>query len=353
MQRFFTFIFVLFSALMCRAEDAMQWVASSHHFGSILEKDGKVSHEFFLVNTSNDPFHITRVRTSCGCTASSFSRKDIQPGDTATVTVTFNPINRPGRFKNSAYIHTNAHEDYSTLTITGNVVPEEKTLHTLYPSTIGALRLERHIIPFGEITKGKKKNQYITVYNPSIDTIEVKFSNLPPHIQARLIPDRVLPNDVATIVVIYRSDRCNQWALTQNSFTVETLPLSPSEHSIAGIGNIEVTAMIVEDFTKSNGPTPIAKTNTNRINLGKVSHSAKASFEICNEGDAPLKIRHIYSLDKNISISYNHNADVPPTQIHKGGHKHSHTRLQANNQYSNNDCYQRSNQSYTNYSHCR
>ena len=304
MRLAFLLIFAFCSAALSFAADSCRWLESSHHFGTISEDGGKVSHDFRLVNDGSSSLLITRVRTSCGCTASSFSRGEIAPGDTACVTLTYNPLHRPGRFHTNAYVYIQGQQFYHTLTITGTASASPQSLDLRYPVSVGALRIERRILPFGDIKKGKTRSQYISAFNPSPDTLLVSFSHLPAHIRAKVSPHKVLPHDVASIMVYFDSSRCPQWALTLDTFSIEATPTLRHNAAVAGISHITTSAYIVEDFsaltTAQRREAPVAATSTSRI---IISSSGKASFSISNSGSSPLLIRRIFSPDSGITAS--------------------------------------------------
>ena len=54
-----------------------------HDFGTIKEKDGKVSHTFTFTNTSILPVVISDVNSWCGCTTAEYTKTPILPGKTA------------------------------------------------------------------------------------------------------------------------------------------------------------------------------------------------------------------------------------------------------------------------------
>ena len=65
------------------------WTDKLHDFGSIPQ--GKpVSYAFSFTNTGDEPVIIAEVHTSCGCTASDYSKEPIAPGKSSTIKVTYN-----------------------------------------------------------------------------------------------------------------------------------------------------------------------------------------------------------------------------------------------------------------------
>lgn len=80
---------------------------SLHNFGTI--KDGDiVQHQYQVFNTGEQPLFIANVQTSCGCTAPSFSKDPILPGQSAMVTLEFNSKGKEGNVRKKALIVANA-----------------------------------------------------------------------------------------------------------------------------------------------------------------------------------------------------------------------------------------------------
>lgn len=302
-------------ALLAHSEGLATWLTQEYNFGTFTEESGKVSCEMKMVNTGDNAIRITSVRSTCGCTVSSHTMDEIQPGDTATVTLTYNPAGRPGKFEKDAYVYIDGYPKRSRLTIRGNVIGSPATIQEKYPIGIGALKLSGKIIPFGEILKGKSRTRFIDVYNQSNDTLKAFFDKVPKHLKVEMIPDTVLPGEQATITVTYHSGDCNEWGLAQDDFCMETLPVTGrSSRAVAGIGNIETTAILKENFAnltkKEMTLAPIAKLSVSKVDFGRMNadeDQVTAFFEITNAGKSKLKIRRIYTLDKGITISFKKN----------------------------------------------
>ncbi len=95
------------------------WKEDSFDFGSI-EKGKPVSHEFSFKNTTKQTVLITNVKASCGCTATNYTKTPIKPGETGTVTATYNAAS-PGNFTKTVTVTTNDSEVNKVLTIRGKV----------------------------------------------------------------------------------------------------------------------------------------------------------------------------------------------------------------------------------------
>jgi hypothetical protein len=66
-----------------------------HDFGAVTEGDS-LKHTFIIKNEGSGPLVLDRVQTSCGCTVAEIKNKEIAPGATGQLDVTFNTKGRPG-----------------------------------------------------------------------------------------------------------------------------------------------------------------------------------------------------------------------------------------------------------------
>ena len=73
-----------------------------------------------MKNVSNSTLVISSAAPSCGCTASSYTTTPIKPGESGSVTITYNTDGRPGFFYKSVRV-TFTNGTVSDLMITGNV----------------------------------------------------------------------------------------------------------------------------------------------------------------------------------------------------------------------------------------
>jgi uncharacterized cupredoxin-like copper-binding protein len=90
---------------------------SQHDFGVI--KEGIVAdYVFKFTNVGKMDLEIRDIRTSCGCTAASPSKKIFKPGESGELKVSFDSKNRSGRTSRTITLITNDEvEEYYTLTI--------------------------------------------------------------------------------------------------------------------------------------------------------------------------------------------------------------------------------------------
>jgi hypothetical protein len=102
----------------------IQFVEKAYDFGTMYQNE-EASHVFTFRNIGNDVLKIEKVKSSCGCTAALPQKRELDPGDETTMTVTFKSGSMRNRVTKRVHIDTNdAVEPRMTLTITATVKVE-------------------------------------------------------------------------------------------------------------------------------------------------------------------------------------------------------------------------------------
>ena len=105
---------------------AIEFEETTHDFGKIIQGE-KVSYTFKFKNVGKADLLISKVSTSCGCTASDYPKDPVAPGETGKVEVTFDSHNKKGFQNKTATVLANTEPNYTTLYIKTTVeVPEGK-----------------------------------------------------------------------------------------------------------------------------------------------------------------------------------------------------------------------------------
>jgi hypothetical protein len=79
---------------------------TEYDFGT-LDMDSSGSHEFKLTNAGEAPLTLSEGGTSCRCAMSKLEREKVPPGESAKVTLTWKPTDKPGPYQQTATILTN------------------------------------------------------------------------------------------------------------------------------------------------------------------------------------------------------------------------------------------------------
>lgn len=300
------------SVLSVNAAGKIEWLEKVYDFGTFDEDMGKVSCDIKFVNTGDGDVVITNVRPTCGCTASQYTRTPVAPGDTGIITLTYNPKGRPGKFTKDVIVNTNVEPTRSVISITGNVIGASNTIRSRYPKSIGALKINSFTGYMGELTKGQAKNIFIGGYNQSNDSLLVSVSKVPSHIKVTPVPAIVPPGGLLTLSIYYNTYLKNDWGVVSDSFDLE---VQPAGSDSVFRKSIETIAIIKEDFSKLTekelASAPKIAIAPDRVDFGSFRRNQdtiRRSFVITNNGENPLVIRRIYTIDKGISVKIKNSA---------------------------------------------
>lgn len=109
----------------CHADGPVLVLESGTIDLGVFRKNEIQESSFVFTNGGNEPLALLHVFTDCGCTATSYSRTPVQPGDSAEVKVRFDGSGRtPGRFMKVIKIRSNAVNSLVRVYVTGIVKPK-------------------------------------------------------------------------------------------------------------------------------------------------------------------------------------------------------------------------------------
>ena len=158
MKKIFSTLCMALAAVAVFAQDpVITFEKTEHDFGKINEADGRVSVVFEFKNEGMSPLVLSNVRASCGCTTPTWTKEPVEPGQKGSITVTYNPNGRPGRFQKTVTITSNASEPTTKVFIKGEVIPKPAKPVNKYTIAVGALNMKSLVLDLGTIKKGESK----------------------------------------------------------------------------------------------------------------------------------------------------------------------------------------------------
>jgi Protein of unknown function (DUF1573) len=87
----------------------------------VIDGTTNANQDFSFTNTGNAPLTITEARGSCHCVQAKWPDKPIQPGDSAVISVSFDPIGVSGLFIRTLKVQSNATRPSIELSLTGDI----------------------------------------------------------------------------------------------------------------------------------------------------------------------------------------------------------------------------------------
>lgn len=287
------------------AAPEITWLAYRHNFGAFEESRGPVSCDFRFVNTGDEPLTVISARASCGCTTPLYPRESVAPGDTAVVTVAYNPEGRPGRFNKSVTVETDAANMPKTkLTVTGVVIGAAESIAAQYPADMGALKFNKGVVMFGKVVRPRLKTVYTAAYNCSSDSIRPRVVTKPRCLDVAFEPKTVGPGEQITLISYFRAGDADRWGLIEDSVVIST-----GREQFA----LPFTATVTEDFSKLSeadiAKAPMASLSETTLDFGVLapdSGTVSRTVTLTNRGHTPLIVRRVYTVDPSVSVSVDH-----------------------------------------------
>ncbi|MEZ4996412.1 MAG: DUF1573 domain-containing protein [Bacteroidales bacterium] len=288
-------VFLVFYAGLT-AQPKINFVNTRHDYGTIKEEAGKQEAVFNFTNTGDSVLVITRVQSSCGCTASDYTKSPVPPGGKGFVTAVFDPRGYNSRFAKSVTVYSNAKPAVTVLIIEGTVTPREKSVEELYTFAVGPVRFQSNHLAFTTTKKNEKKIRVMPVINTSKEAATVEFEGLPAHLRLKVSPATLKPGEKGIIEGTYDANLNNDKWGNVNDLVRMKVNGEPMPNIY-----LYVSANLVEDFSSLSAQelasAPVFKLESNTVDFGKIMQNSTADVEFffTNEGKSDLVIRHVKS----------------------------------------------------------
>ncbi|MFO7723781.1 MAG: DUF1573 domain-containing protein [Bacteroidales bacterium] len=265
-----------------------------HNYGQIPEGGGVANHTFTFTNTGDEPLVLTKVQPGCGCTASDYTKTPILPGERGMVTAGYNPLGRPGAFKKSIMVVSNAKSTPTlTLFISGNVIPKPKDYTDTFRVHLGDLLFERNNPVFHQMQPDEVRNDTIRFFNNSDKEMEIALKSAPDHITVKVMPAKVKSRQRGYMVFTYNAGKANTSGNRNDRLQFQTN--DPKQE----LKIIFVSASILE---RAPEPTPAQKypyqmgslrMTRNSISFPEILNTQKKSdtLVLYNDGKYPVTIK--------------------------------------------------------------
>ncbi len=289
----FVFFFIFISGIFAQTvEPNMTFETEKHNFGKIKESAGNVTHQFTFTNMGAEAIVINNVKTSCGCTTPSWSKKPVAPGEKGYIKAVFNPYNRPGTFHKTITINSNAENNPVILHITGEVIPKAKDIADEYRYQIGPIKLKKNNVHFSEINNTETKKQQIEIINVSKETVQIGFNEkrrMPAHLTITCKPISLAPNQKGVLSFTYDASKKNDWGYVYDRIYMNFNGDSDSKN------RMNISAVIKESYTQEmiDNPPVFTHINGKDFDFGtlKQGESVEHIFTFKNTGKNDLIIR--------------------------------------------------------------
>ena len=302
---FSTLCMALTAVAMFAQNPVITFVKTEHDFGKINEADGRVSTVFEFKNEGMAPLILSNVRASCGCTTPTWTKEPIEPGQTGSITVTYNPNGRPGKFQKTVTITSNASEPTKRVYIKGEVIPKQAKPVNKYTIAVGDMSMKSLMLDLGTIKKGEMGKGELEYTNLTKEdhSVELATSGLDTYLINQVTLPAVKPNEIGKFIFALDTKAAKLYGPME----VYAYVVVDGKKNISEPYKLTIKANIVEDFSnlsvEEKQQAPIMEVAT-ELNAGKIASGKvlKYIFPIKNSGANPLEVRRVYSSDKSLSF---------------------------------------------------
>ena len=306
MKRFFSTLFMaLVAVLMIAQEPVITFEKTEHDFGKIHEENGRVSVVFNFKNEGMAPLVLSNVRASCGCTTPTWTREPVEPGQTGSITVTYNPNGRPGRFQKTVTVTSNATEPTTRVYIKGEVIPKPAKPVNVYTIAVGELSMKSKNLDLGTIKKGQTASGELEFANMSKEehTVALQLNSADTYLSEQVTLAAPKPNETGKFIFVINTANTKLYGPVEAKVYV----IVDGKKELTETFELTIKANIVEDFStltvEQKQQAPIIECPA-EINAGVIAagETLKYMLPIKNTGANALEIRRAYATDPALTI---------------------------------------------------
>jgi len=258
---------------------------------------------FHVQNTGNENLLIEDVRTDCGCTMVSWPEAPIAPGESGTLSVTFD-AGMLGHFCKHLAVRTNAAPEPVYLKIEGVVALKQIEYSGDFPVRIGDIYLNTDVVEFDDVNRGEKPVRTIMLFNNGKKSYAPELMHLPKYLTMEAAPTVIRPGRVGRINLVLHSDNLRDMGLTQTDVYLSRFPGDrvSKENEI----NVSATLLPPAELSAAQLETaPVAVLDSTYIDLGHMGNKKKlkGSLTLTNQGRSPLIIHTLQVYNPGLSVS--------------------------------------------------
>ena len=274
-------------------EASISFAKLNHNFGNIAEESGVAHYTFEFTNNGSQPLVIQDVSTSCGCTVPEWSKQPILAGGKGKIEVRFDPADRPGAFRKTITVRSNAREPVTTLYIVGYVNPKPKSVADNYPVLMGQIRFRSNHFSMMNIRNNESKMDTLGIFNMSDQPVRITFPEMPPFLSFQVRPEILEPKGKGVIMCTLDGSKIDDWGFIIHKVPVYFDGVAFTQNLIA------VSATVLEDFSQltplQRENVPVASFDSDAYNFGDIHEGTRVDhdFILTNNGKDPLIIRKV------------------------------------------------------------
>ena len=256
-----------------------------------------------LRNTSTHPAEIKYIDTGCGCSKATYPAGEVNPGQDAQVTLTFD-CKQLGHFDRIVRVYDKQSEKPAEFEVRGQVVAKIENYTGNYPFKLGVLLTDAEAIDFDDVHKGVKMVKEIHVMNPTGQNVEPVMLRLPSYLTAEMQPKILGPKQKGTMYVTLNSRDLRDYGLTQSTiYLAKNGSDKVNQDKEITVSTILLPPVMGKDDLK-RAYAPKLMMSAKSLNMTELQTKSKAHDEITisNEGKSTLEISKLQLFTTGLQV---------------------------------------------------
>lgn len=166
------------------------------------EDDAPTSFAYRFTNVGKETVTIKRLVSTCSCASAVCPVKEVAPGASAEISVTYNPKGHPGKFERKVFVYTQDENSPAVVLRLSVDVATGADLSQEWPVQMGGIRLRRSEVAFSAGAKGVEQLRFINLSGRPL-ALQCEENFLPECLSFRTEPEVVEDGAEGVIVISY------------------------------------------------------------------------------------------------------------------------------------------------------
>lgn len=166
------------------------------------EDDDPKDFVFRFRNVSDKKILISRLSATCTCVEAKCSKRVIEAGEEAAITLTYHPKGHPGSFERKVFVYTDDNSRPSAILKLQVSVGVGSDLSGIYPIGMGKIRLRSRNVNVSSSAKSVERLKYLNDSGKDFK-LDCDELMLPDCLQVRSEPEIVKDGEEGEIVIVF------------------------------------------------------------------------------------------------------------------------------------------------------
>lgn len=193
------------------------------------ESDDPKVFKYPFTNIGPEKLEVKRLVSNCSCASAICHKKQVEPGESAVITVTYNPEGHPGKFERRVFVYTQDGNSPAAILKLEVEVEGSKDFSGLFRHQMGSIRLRRKEVTFSQEKKAVETIPFVNLSGKPL-RLECDRMMLPKCLDFAVEPEIVGDRQEGMIKISFAPEKLG--TVRQMQVLLKNLGVSPSRSAI-------------------------------------------------------------------------------------------------------------------------